>query len=543
MSTLIPIFALLLMPFNSLSAAESPSPAALRAIVDNIRSADGDIKVLTQKDGKWSEKTLTRKEGLQLVYRHLASLEYEKSIAAGDLSDESKIRASASLKSMGEIDEAVFKDAQAVSVKAEDLDASSRYCAWGRCWDFSRKYRHRVRTPTAVAGVRGGRKLDGSIEQELNRLGKGVETVGRGIDKADIYVEMASSVLGDAKAVSVDGANLENSSNGRYCAWGHCVNFRRRFNVRTPTAVAAVRGGRTLSAGEKLEAKEIYKRTGPAVVVVLCRGEGGGELGTGSVIDVDGRILTNAHVVIPDATGKPFETIRIYFKPEKLTGDPKKDLSAPVIAKVIKADRALDLALLELVEPRKTSQIMPIGDLVDVQPGEPVVTIGHPEQGGLWTLTSGVVSTLVADLGGVKGKNAFQTDASINRGNSGGPLIDMHGRMIGVNTAMARRATDGLAITSVNFAVRASVVQEWLTNGKNGIVGELSSPKTDKTQAVKRDLKKKKADILTPMAPFKRKDVLSMKKSIGDMKKRMSDEMKEMRDRQKEGMKSFKGGK
>src|SRR5439155_16151077 len=98
-----------------------------------------------------------------------------------------------------------------------------------------------------------------------------------------------------------------------------------------------------------------------------------------------------------------------------------------------------------------------LGDDSGVEPGDPVVAIGHPEQGGLWTLTQGVVSTVIADLGGVAGKNAFQTDASINRGNSGGPLIDRSGNIIGVNTSMARKAADGLTITSVNFSVRASV--------------------------------------------------------------------------------------
>ena len=90
------------------------------------------------------------------------------------------------------------------------------------------------------------------------------------------------------------------------------------------------------------------------------------------------------------------------------------------------------------------------------------MAIGHPEQGGLWTLTQGIVSTVIANLGGVQGKNAYQTDASINRGNSGGPLIDSTGEQIGVNTSMARKAADGLTITSVNFSIRAGVVRRWL---------------------------------------------------------------------------------
>jgi serine protease Do len=91
-----------------------------------------------------------------------------------------------------------------------------------------------------------------------------------------------------------------------------------------------------------------------------------------------------------------------------------------------------------------------------------VAAIGHPEQGGMWTLTTGIVSTVIANLGNVKGKKGFQTDTSINRGNSGGPMLDAAGNIIGVNTLMSRKAADGLAITGVNYAVRSDVAKRWL---------------------------------------------------------------------------------
>ncbi len=211
--------------------------------------------------------------------------------------------------------------------------------------------------------------------------------------------------------------------------------------------------------------RAIYQRAAPAVAFILCSSEdGAGEIGTGSLIDDEGRILTNAHVVVRDSTRKPWPTVRVYFKPKKMTGDPKRDLQEPVIGRVVAWDPALDLAVVSIAPPAGRRPLA-LGDPEGVEVGERVAAIGHPEQGGLWTLTTGVVSTLAADLGGVKGKDAFQTDASINRGNSGGPLLDASGRIVGVNTLMSRKASDGLAITAVNFAVRSDVARRWLASG------------------------------------------------------------------------------
>ncbi|MFA6317354.1 MAG: serine protease [Elusimicrobiota bacterium] len=231
------------------------------------------------------------------------------------------------------------------------------------------------------------------------------------------------------------------------------------------------------ASGGELSAKQIYQHYAPAVVLVMCFGEdGNGELGTGSVLDASGKIVTNAHVVIRKSTGKPFPTVRVYFKPGRISGDPKTDLADPKDAEVIAYDSKLDLAVLELKEKPASLKVMPLGDSDAVEPGDQVIAIGHPEQGGLWTLTSGVVSTVLANLGGVPGKNAFQTDASINRGNSGGPLISRRGAMIGVNTSMARKAPDGLTITAVNFAVKTSVVKDWLARAGVRADYEESSP-------------------------------------------------------------------
>ena len=216
--------------------------------------------------------------------------------------------------------------------------------------------------------------------------------------------------------------------------------------------------------GPALSAKDLYKKLAPAVVAVRARSvEGGASFGTGSAVSVKPwRVLTNAHVIWNKAKDKPHESVTVFFKPARLTGDRAKDLKGGLTAKVVRFDRAKDLALLELASGPEGLEPVALGDAASVEIGDPVFAIGHPEEGGLWTLTQGVISTVKADLGGVKGKDAFQTDASINRGNSGGPLLDAQGRQIGVNTMIARRAKDGLAITAVNFSLKSSFVDAWL---------------------------------------------------------------------------------
>jgi serine protease Do len=233
--------------------------------------------------------------------------------------------------------------------------------------------------------------------------------------------------------------------------------------------------------------KAIYQKASKAVVLIACASsEGTGEVGSGSVVDAARRrILTNAHVVIQDSSRKPWARISVYFKPAKLTGDPKRDLLDPVEGKVLAFDRGLDLALVEVSRLPEGTSAIALGHPDTVSVGDRVAAIGHPEQGGLWTLTTGVISTVLADLGGVAGKDAFQTDASINRGNSGGPLLDASGRLVGVNTLMSRKAADGLAITSVNFAVKSDVAKRWLSaQGEKLAYGPSSGPASVRVASV-----------------------------------------------------------
>jgi serine protease Do len=215
-----------------------------------------------------------------------------------------------------------------------------------------------------------------------------------------------------------------------------------------------------------LTPKEIYQRVSPGVVFIYAaEGPGKGSGGTGSIISRDGLVLTNAHIFTRDAS-RIISDLWIFLKPEKVTGDTKKDLTRRYKAKIVAYDLKLDLAVLKILEADTRLIEVSFGDSEIITVGDQAFAIGHPEQGGLWSLTTGVISAQKSNFAGIPGKDLFQTEASINRGNSGGPLLDEEGFMIGINSMIARKAEDGMTITAVNFAIKSNVALQWL--GKQG---------------------------------------------------------------------------
>ncbi len=236
-----------------------------------------------------------------------------------------------------------------------------------------------------------------------------------------------------------------------------------RRTISMAVLVLSMMGG-AIAFGKELTPREIYEQTAPAVVMVMGHSETGksGSGGTGSIIQADGTVLTNAHVVIEERTGKPYPRLSVFLKPTRVTGDSKVDLARMVRARVVAYSSSLDLALLKLEGIPEPLPVVDLSDSDRSRIGDRVVAIGHPEQGGLWTLTTGVISAEVDNFNGVKGKHVFQTETGLNRGNSGGPLLDGEGRMVGVNTAIARVAPDGLPITSISFSLKSSVARQWV---------------------------------------------------------------------------------
>ena len=184
------------------------------------------------------------------------------------------------------------------------------------------------------------------------------------------------------------------------------------LSVLEPGVAAAV--GTSTDTRKELSPREIYEQTASAVVMVMGHSDGGksGSGGTGSIIQADGTVLTNAHVVIEERTGKPYPRLSVFLKPARVTGDSKVDLSRMFRARVVAYSQPLDLALLKLEGVTDPLPVVTVSESGRSRIGDHVVAIGHPEQGGLWTLTTGVISAEVDNFNGVKGKDHQANAAS-----------------------------------------------------------------------------------------------------------------------------------
>ena len=217
---------------------------------------------------------------------------------------------------------------------------------------------------------------------------------------------------------------------------------------------------------QAFSAATVYRESAPSVVVIFgfdAKGRGGS--GTGTIVSAQGLVLTNDHVVVDARTRRPYRTLQVFLKPARVTGDDRRDLRSPLKVRVVARDEALDLALLQIVDPPPGLEAIDIGDSEEVEVGEPVAAIGHPGGGGLWTLTTGTVSSVRRD--GVR--DVFQTDTAINPGNSGGPLLDENARLIGVNTFVRRVNKQGLPLEGLNYSLRSAMALEWLGHHAAGL--------------------------------------------------------------------------
>ncbi len=189
---------------------------------------------------------------------------------------------------------------------------------------------------------------------------------------------------------------------------------------------------------------EVYEHAKDSVVSIRVVLPGGQALGSGFVVDLQGRVVTNFHVV------EQAVSIEVIF----LDG-------STFSAQVIGTDPFSDLAVLKMSSP--SSQLKPIAlaDSSKLRVGDPIIAIGNPF-GLSGSLTTGIVSQLGRTLparGGFTIPNVIQIDAAINPGNSGGPLLNYDGQVVGITTAIQSMTGE---FSGVGFAIPANAIKREL---------------------------------------------------------------------------------
>jgi len=250
------------------------------------------------------------------------------------------------------------------------------------------------------------------------------------------------------------------------------------------TSTPASQGsGNTAIASGCLPAADVYERVRPAVVEITATDQGRNPFappsqsaGSGVVIGEDGTILTNHHVVA-GATN-----LEVKFAD-----------GSTASAEVVGDDPGNDLAVIRASASGTNLTVATLGDSASVRVGDPVLAIGNPfSLAG--TMTQGIVSakgrTFASGQGTRPIRNMIQTDAPVNPGNSGGPLLDCQGRVIGINTALENPTGENFNI-GIAYAVPIDTAKRFLPDmlaGKTvshpwlGIAGQ------DITKALAKDL-------------------------------------------------------
>ncbi len=225
------------------------------------------------------------------------------------------------------------------------------------------------------------------------------------------------------------------------------VGARREVSTTTPTAT------------------QIYQRDASGVVSIKAITADGGDTGTGIVLNDEGLILTNNHVISEGTS---------------LTVSPGKSSNLTRSATVVGADANSDLALIKVDPSGLGLEPLKLVSSSSVEVGDPVYAIGNP-YGLDETLTEGIVSALGREISAPNGatiKGAIQTDAALNPGNSGGPLLNAEGDVIGVNSQIASDAASSEGSqpgsTGVGFAISSSTVSEVIKTIESG--GGTSAP-------------------------------------------------------------------
>lgn len=189
---------------------------------------------------------------------------------------------------------------------------------------------------------------------------------------------------------------------------------------------------------------QAVEKVGPAVVTVIGQASVGGvSSGSGVIVSPDGYILTNNHVIE--------DTLQLAI----ILAD-----GTQLPANLVGADPFSDLAVLKTDE--SVPEVAQLGNSDALKPGETVIAIGSPLGNFKNTVTVGVVSATGRQLDSGRGfilEDMIQTDAAINQGNSGGPLVNLGGQVIGLNTLVLRGDGTGATVEGLGFAVPSNTIQ------------------------------------------------------------------------------------
>jgi S1-C subfamily serine protease len=243
-------------------------------------------------------------------------------------------------------------------------------------------------------------------------------------------------------------------------ALGKLGNHTTIEQVVKPTATNAS-AGQAPAGKSGLSPERIYAQDAPGVVQITATAttrvqndpfnlvpaspQTTQSLGSGFVIDRAGHIVTNYHVIAGASK------VQVSFSSQD-----------QLAAKVVGTDKSTDLAVLKIDTHSRALNPLPLGESNDVKVGDPVYAIGNPF-GLARTLTAGLVSAVGRQIFSPNNSpvdNAIQTDASINHGNSGGPLIDTFGRVIGVTSQIQTGSDPSSGNVGIGFAIPIDTVRD-----------------------------------------------------------------------------------
>jgi putative serine protease PepD len=263
---------------------------------------------------------------------------------------------------------------------------------------------------------------------------------------------MAATLVGAALASAIFIAGADSRSKG---ATGAAIT-----PSGSSAAASTAAGRRELSStATGLTATQIYQRDAAGVVAIKAVTGSGEDLGTGIVLNGEGLILTNDHVIA---------------QASEVTVSPGQSTSTRAAATVVGADANSDLALIKVDPSGLGLRPLKLVSSSSLQVGDPVYALGNP-YGLDETLTKGIVSALGREISAPDGatiKDAIQTDAALNPGNSGGPLLNAEGDVVGIDSQIASDAAhvEGSqpGSTGVGFAISSNVASEVIKTIESG---------------------------------------------------------------------------